>query len=130
MMNAFFWDVAPCRSRVHRHFGGMYVCSHKIYTAPTPRRRHSSLQCSFLKLTSLRKKIQGFLTNSPTAHKSDRWPRLHLTYNTNREYQLVSNNFMKHSPFMGYQGAQMVEISPCEEQHTTGSYIKSHESSP
>jgi hypothetical protein len=69
MKNAVFWDVAPCRSYVNRRFGGTYrlhlhgrkivnrkffypedggdtflrnVVSHKIYTAPHPRRRHSS----------------------------------------------------------------------------------------
>jgi hypothetical protein len=43
--------VALCRSCVNRRFGGTYgsdtflrnVVSHKIYTAPHPRRRHSSL---------------------------------------------------------------------------------------
>jgi hypothetical protein len=69
--NAVFWDVAPCRSWVNRLFGGTYrlhlqgkksaseepasaggcslhsflrnVGSHKIYTAPHLRRRHSSM---------------------------------------------------------------------------------------
>jgi hypothetical protein len=55
MKNAVFWDVAPCRACVNRSFGVTYrlhlqdgdtflrnVSSHKIYTAPHPRRRHSS----------------------------------------------------------------------------------------
>jgi hypothetical protein len=55
LKNAVFWDVAPCRSCVNRRFGGTYrlsedggdsflrnVGSHKIYTAPHPRRRYSS----------------------------------------------------------------------------------------
>jgi hypothetical protein len=63
MKNAVFWDVAPCIFCVNRRFGGTYlwflargffypedegdtflrnVCSHKIYTAPHPRRLHSS----------------------------------------------------------------------------------------
>jgi hypothetical protein len=68
MKNAVFWDVAPCRSCVNRRFGGTSaatcsgwflargffypedggdiflrnVGSHKIYTAPHPRRRYSS----------------------------------------------------------------------------------------
>jgi hypothetical protein len=70
MKNAILWDVAQCRSCVNRRFGGTYlrsaatssrrflalgfsypedgkdtflqnVGSHKIYTAPHPRRRHS-----------------------------------------------------------------------------------------
>jgi hypothetical protein len=52
--NAVFWDVAPYRSCVNRRFGGTYpedggdtflrdIGSHKIYTAPHPRRRHSAL---------------------------------------------------------------------------------------
>jgi hypothetical protein len=56
LKNAVFWDVVPCRSCVNRRFGGTYrfhlqgtkirergnVGSHKIYTVPYPRRRHSS----------------------------------------------------------------------------------------
>jgi hypothetical protein len=65
MKNAIFCDVAPCRSCVNRRFGGTYhllhgrkirepgtsmsrwlflrnVGSYKIYTAPHPRKRHSS----------------------------------------------------------------------------------------
>jgi hypothetical protein len=66
MKNVVFWDVAPCISYVNRRFGGTYrlrlkgkknlrarnqreqvaefhrnVGSHKVYTAPHPRRRHS-----------------------------------------------------------------------------------------
>jgi hypothetical protein len=59
MKNAVFWDVAPCRSCVNRHLLTLvprsriflpwkwrwYVLpklrSHKIYTAPHPRRRYS-----------------------------------------------------------------------------------------
>jgi hypothetical protein len=50
MKNAVFWDVAQCRSCVNRRFGGDYrdtfcriIGSHKTYTSPHPRRRHSSL---------------------------------------------------------------------------------------
>jgi hypothetical protein len=61
MKNAVFWDVAPCRFCVNRCFGGTYrlhlqgrkireretsvsrwLQPNKIYTAPHPRRRHSS----------------------------------------------------------------------------------------
>jgi hypothetical protein len=34
MKNAFFWDVAPCRSCVKRHFGGTSVCSHLLKLVP------------------------------------------------------------------------------------------------
>jgi hypothetical protein len=73
---AVFWDVAPCRSCVTLRFGGTFRLhlqgknprarnqleqvaedggdtflrnfgSHKIYTAPHPRRRHSSKYGSF-----------------------------------------------------------------------------------
>jgi hypothetical protein len=61
--NAVFWDVAQCKSCVNRRVGGTYrlhlqgrkvsergtsmsrwlqIAAHKIYTAPHPRRRHSS----------------------------------------------------------------------------------------
>jgi hypothetical protein len=77
MKNAVFWDVTLCRSCVSRHFGGTCslqpptqrwflargffypedggdtflrnVCSHKIYTAPHLRRRHSSCLHLFCK---------------------------------------------------------------------------------
>jgi hypothetical protein len=48
MKNAVFWDVTPCRSCVNfwvEDGGDTFlrnVGSHKIYTAPRPRRRHSS----------------------------------------------------------------------------------------
>jgi hypothetical protein len=47
MKNVVFWDVAPCISCVNRRLEGgdtflRNVCSHRIYTAPRPRRRHSS----------------------------------------------------------------------------------------
>jgi hypothetical protein len=62
MKNAVFWDVAPYRSHVNRRFREkyrlhlqgskiraheepMWAGSHKIYTAPHPRRQHSSTQC-------------------------------------------------------------------------------------
>jgi hypothetical protein len=37
MKNAVFWDVASCRFCVKRRFGGT-----SVYTAPHPRRWHSS----------------------------------------------------------------------------------------
>jgi hypothetical protein len=39
MKNSVFWEVAPCRSCVNRRFNDG---THKIYTAPHPRRRHTS----------------------------------------------------------------------------------------
>jgi hypothetical protein len=61
MKNAVFWDVAPCRYCVNRRFGSKYrlhlpgrkirergtsvsrwLQPHNMYTAPHPRRRHSS----------------------------------------------------------------------------------------
>jgi hypothetical protein len=60
MKNAVFWDVALCRSSVNRRFGGRYrlrlqgtflrnVGLHKNYTAPHPKRWHSSPYKTFIK---------------------------------------------------------------------------------
>jgi hypothetical protein len=37
MKNAVFWDLAPCRSCVNRHFGGTYRCSHLLRLVPRSR---------------------------------------------------------------------------------------------
>jgi hypothetical protein len=53
MKNAVFWNVAPCRSCELNFYpedgGDTFLRNvgsiHKIYTAPHPRRRHSSENC-------------------------------------------------------------------------------------
>jgi hypothetical protein len=48
MKNAVFWDVALCRSCANRFLRN--VGSYKIYTAPHPRKQHSSDMESLAKL--------------------------------------------------------------------------------
>jgi hypothetical protein len=103
MKNAVFWDVVSCLSCVNRRFGGtsgdyeecrllgcgvMFIMceptfrwnvgSHKIYTAPHPRRRHSSIY---------------ILVGNDSYVCSGKWP---VSFSAGTSFKLGQNSFFPH----------------------------------